>query len=421
MDLDVAALRDATPGCAQRVHLNNAGAALCSRATLDTVIDHIELEGRIGGYEAAALRAPQLDATRRAVAALLGASVDEVALTGSDTASWTKAFWGLVMTGGLRTRRRIVVDRSVYNSHHLAVLQAVRHLGVTVDVVAPGDDGPIDLVALSSMLGPDVGLVTITHVPTHSGVVAPVREVGELARAAGVPYFLDACQSVGQLAVDVGEIGCDVATLTGRKWLRGPRGTGALFVREGFLDGLDPPGVDASSAQWSPHGDEYVLADDATRFEEFETSVAARLGLGTAVDELLALGIEQVQSRIATLAEHLRSSIDAAPALHGEDPVGERCGIVTFSVAGRDADEVAAQLSSSGINVSVSRAANSRLDFDARGLDTVVRAAPHVYNTVDELERLVDALGSGSGRDRPGPTGIRPGRAHAAGVMRPGT
>ena len=403
VELDVGALREATPGCAERVHLNNAGAALCSRATLDAVIDHVELEGRLGGYEAATQQTPQLDATRRAMAEVLGASVGEVALTGSDTAAWTKAFWGFVVAGGLRTRRRVVVDRAVYNSHHLAVLQAVRHLGVAVDVVAPGPSGPIDLQALSSMLGPDVGLLTVTHVPTHSGVVAPVLEVGDLARRAGVPFFLDACQSVGQLPVDVREIGCDVATLTGRKWLRGPRGTGALFVREGFLDRLDPPGIDASSAQWSPHGDEYTLAEDATRFEEFETSVAARLGLGIALDELLALGIDRVQARIAVLAAHLRSSIEAAPDLHGQDPAGERCGIVTFSVAGRDADEVAAHLSSSGINVSVSRAANSRLDFDARGLDTVVRAAPHVYNTIDELDLLVDALGSG-GHARPATT-----------------
>ncbi|MFN7149519.1 MAG: aminotransferase class V-fold PLP-dependent enzyme, partial [Microthrixaceae bacterium] len=382
-------------GCAELVHLNNAGAALCSSATIDTVVAHLELEGRIGGYEAAAVRAPQLDATRRALAELLGASIEEVALTGNDTASWTKAFWGFVMTGGLRTQRRIVVDRAVYNSHHLAVLQAVRHLGLTVDVVAPGDDGPIDLVALSSMLGPDVGLLTVTHVPTHAGVVAPVHEVGELARAAGVPFFLDACQSVGQLRVDVAEIGCDVATLTGRKWLRGPRGTGALFVRADFLDRLDPPGVDASSAQWSVHGDDYTLAADATRFEEFETAVAARLGLGNAVQELLALGIEAVHARIGELADHLRSLIEATPDLHGEDPVGPRSGIVTFSVAGRAADDVAEQVSAAGINVSVSRAANSRLDFDARGLDTLVRAAPHIYNTTDELERLVDALGSG--------------------------
>lgn len=190
---------------------------------------------------------------------------------------------------------------------------------------------------------------------------------------------------------------CHVARLamSGRKWLRGPRGTGALVVSADFLDRLDPPGIDASSAHWSVGGDDYTLADDATRFEEFETAVAARLGLGTAVHELLTLGIDRVESRIGELADHLRSLIEAAPDLHGEDPVGPRSGIVTFSVTGREADDVAQQLSASEINVSVSRAANSRLDFDARGLDTVVRAAPHVYNTTDELEALVDALDGG--------------------------
>jgi selenocysteine lyase/cysteine desulfurase len=391
--LDVAALRRQTPGCAHRVHLNNAGAALPSRATVDAVVAHLELEARIGGYEAAAERTGDLQACRSSMAGLLGAEPREIALTSSDTAAWTKAFWGFALAGGLRQGRRIVVDRAVYNSHHLAVLQAARHLGIEVEVIGPGADGSvIDLVALEAAMGPSVALVTVTHVPTHSGAIAPVHEVGELARRAGVPYFLDACQSVGQLPVDVGAIGCDVATMTGRKWLRAPRGTGALFVRTDFLERLDPPGIDASSAAWSPRGDDYTLAEDASRFEEFEVGVAARLGLGVALAELASLGIEAVQARIVSLAQHLRDLIDARPGLHGEDPGGPRSGIVTFRVDGRRADDVAAELAREGINVSVSRAENSRLDFDARGLDTVVRAAPHVYNTADELDRLVATL-----------------------------
>lgn len=391
--LDVEALRQQTPGCAHRIHLNNAGAALPTRATVDAVVAHLELEARIGGYEAAAERTDDLHACRRSMARLLGAAPAEIALTTSDTAAWTKAFWGFVLAGGLEQRRRIVVDRAVYNSHHLAVLQAARHLGIEVEVIGPGADGSvIDLAALDAALGPSVALVTVTHVPTHSGAVAPVHEVGELARRAKVPYFVDACQSVGQLPVDVGAIGCDVATMTGRKWLRAPRGTGALFVRADFLGRIDPPGIDASSASWSPRGDDYTLADDAARLEEFEVGVAARLGLGVALAELGSLGIDAVQARIAALAQHLRVLIDAEPGLHGEDPDGPRSGIVTFRVDGRRADDVAAELAREGINVSVSRAENSRLDFDARGLDTVVRAAPHVYNTTDELDRLVAAL-----------------------------
>lgn len=391
--LDVDTLRAATPGVEHRVHLNNAGAALPTRATLDTVVDHLRLEADTGGYEAAAARAQELERCHVSVARLLGVDPSEVALTTSDTAAWTKAFWGFVLGGGLDVKRRVVVDRAVYNSHHLAVLQAVRHLDIEVEVVGPAADGTaIDLHTLARLLDGTVGLVSATHVPTHSGAIAPVAEVGELARRAGVPFFLDACQSVGQLAVDLPTIGCDVATITGRKWLRAPRGTGVLVVRSDVVDRFDPPGIDSTSANWSEHGDAYTLAPDARRFEEFEVPVAARLGLGTAVDELLDLGVDAVQARIDELAEHLRTRLDATPGLRCTDPGPHQSGIVTFGVEGRAADDVAAQLALEGINVSVSRAANSRLDFDARGLDTVVRASPHVYNTTSELDRLVEVV-----------------------------
>lgn len=391
-DAQVAALRAATPGCTHRIHLNNAGAALPTQRTVDTVVDHLTLEASIGGYEAAADAAERLEQVRSSAARLLGTSSDEVAVTASDTTAWTKAFWGFVLGGGLARRRRIVVDRAVYNSHHLAVLQAVRHLGVEVEVVGPGPDGPVDLAALDALLGPSVGLVTVTHVPTHSGAVAPVREVGALARRAGVPFFLDACQSVGQLPVDLAEIGCDVATMTGRKWLRGPRGTGLLVTRSDFLDRLDPPGIDATSAAWSPDGNDYRLADGARRFEEFEGSVASRLGLGRAIDDLLELGVDRVHARIGELAARLRTMIDRAPGLHSTDEGSELSGIVTFSVEGCDADRVADAAAAAGINVSVSRAENSRIEFDRRGLDAVVRASPHAYNTTDELDRLVEVV-----------------------------
>lgn len=392
MNLDVDALRAATPGCAQRVHLNNAGAALMSQRTLDVVVAHLRREADIGGYEAADEVSGRLDATRAAAAELIGARPDEVALTGSDTDAWTKAFWGFVLAGGFDRHRRVVVDLGVYNSHHLAILQAASRWALEVVVLPAGTDGPIDLGALERALEDTPGLLTITHVPTHSGTVAPAASIGRLASAAGVPYFLDACQSAGQLQLDVTEVGCQVATMTGRKWLRAPRGTGVLYVQRDALDRFDPPGIDASSAAWSVEGDDYQLAPGAARFEEFECSIAARLGLGNAIEELLALGPARVEQRIAQLAAHLRSRLVERAGVRCTDMGDELSGIVTFVVDGTSADDVAARVGRAGINVSVSRAENSRVEFSARGLDTVVRASPHVYNTVDELDRLVDAL-----------------------------
>ncbi len=389
--LEVDTLRADTPGVAHCVHLNNAGAALPTRRTLDTVVGHLHLEAEIGGYEAAALRSNELDAVRSSIASLLGGRRDEVAVTTGDTAAWAKAFWGFVHGGGIRRGDTVVVDRVVYNSHHFAVLQAARQLELSVEVVGALSDGSLDLTALERALEHSPALLTLTHVPTHSGVVAPVAEAGRRANDAGVPFFLDACQSVGQLPVDVGQIGCDVLTATGRKWLRGPRGTGFLWVRRELVDVFDPPGIDTASAEWIEH-DRVELLGDARRFEEFEQPHAAVLGLGAAVDQLLEVGIDAVAARIADVASHLREALDTTPRVRTTDGDRSTSGIVTFVHDDLRPDEVADRARAEGINVGVSSAPMALLDLPERGLDEVVRVSPHVYSTTAELDRFVALL-----------------------------
>lgn len=389
--LDIEALRAATPGVQQRVHLNNAGAALPTTRTLDAVIDHLRLEAHVGGYEAADVRHAALRAVRGSIARLIGGAPTEVAVTSGDTAAWAKAFWGFVHGGGLAAGDRVVLDHVVYNSHHFALLQAARQLALDLEVIGAGPEGTLDLDDLERALRAPTALLTLTHVPTHSGVVAPVIEAGALASAAGVPYFLDACQSVGQLRVDVGEIGCDVLTATGRKWLRGPRGTGFLWVRGERIGQFDPPGIDTSSAEWI-RPERVELHPDARRFEEFEQPHAAVLGLGAAVDQLLELGVGAVSARIAELATQLRRQLDTVPGVRTTDGDGPTSGIVTFVHDSMGADQVVGRAASVGINVGASRAPMAMLDLPARGLDEVVRVSPHVYSTPDELERFVDLL-----------------------------
>ena len=390
--LDVDALRAATPGCTRVAHLNNAGAGLMSRATLDAVTDHLRLEAAVGGYEAADARAEALAATRANAAALLGAEPDEIAITSGDTASFAKAFWGFVLGGGLRGpgAGRILVDRLAYSSHYFAVVQAAARHDVTIEVIPSRADGSLDVAALRSRLDERVRLVSATHVATHRGLVNPAAAVGAACREAGVPYFLDACQSVGQLPVDVGAIGCDVLTATGRKWLRGPRGTGLLWVRRGLIERLDPPGIDGFAAAWTPGG--YALNADASRFEEFERPIAAEIGLGVAIGETLALGIDAIAARIDALAESLRARLTTAPGVDVHDGGERRSGIVTFAHARVPAPRVREAAGAAGINVSVAAATSARLDMDDRGIEAVVRASPHAYNTEDELDRFLAVL-----------------------------
>jgi cysteine desulfurase/selenocysteine lyase len=392
--IDVGAERAATPGCATVAHLNNAGAALPTAATVDAVVGHLRFESERGGYEAAAAVADRLSALRSSAAHLLGAGPDEVVVTGSDTQAWTKALWGFALGGCIRQGDRMLADRIAYDTHYLGLLQVCELTGATIEVVPSTADGTLDLDGLAGALGSGpVALAALTHVGTHRGLVNPVEEVGELCYRAGVPFFLDACQSVGQMAVDVGRIRCDVATVTGRKWLRGPRGTGLLFVRTGFAERLRPPGIGWNSALWDD-ADHYRLRPGADRFLEFEVPVAAHLGLAVAIDHVLDLGIEAIASRVQGLGEGLRRGLGEIGGVTVRDGGTRRSGIVTFTVEGVPPESVSASATAAGINLSVSGAAWARLDMAAPSPTAVVRASPHYYNTEEELARLIDVVQS---------------------------
>jgi cysteine desulfurase/selenocysteine lyase len=390
--LDVTAERATTPGCATVVHLNNAGAALPTTATLDTVVTHLRLEAEIGGYEAEAAVWDEVTAVRTSAATLLGASFDDVAITGSDTEGFTKALWGLHLGGGLERGRRILVDRIAYDSHYMGLLQVSDLAGTTIEAVSSMADGTLDLDALAAALaGGDVALANLTHVGTHRGLVNPVAEASRLCRQSGAVTFVDACQSVGQLPVDVGTIGCDVLTGTGRKWLRGPRGTGFIYVRAGFAPSLRPVGIDGRSAAWDEIN-HYRLEDGAQRFIPFETPVAVRLGLGTAIDHVLDLGIAAIADRVGAVAEELRTRLAGIGGVTVHDGGRLRCGIVTFTVDGHSPTAIAATARAAGINVSVTNQPATRLDLGGDRPVGVVRASPHYYNTIEELDRLAEAV-----------------------------
>lgn len=386
--IDVAKARDVTPGVGNVAHFNNAGASLPSQGVLSAVVDHLRLEADIGGYEAAARAADRLAAVYDSAARLLNCSADEIALVDSATRAWDLAFYAIPWRRG----DRILTSKAEYASNFIAYLQVAERHGVRVDVVPNDGLGQISVHALREMADERVRLISLTHVPTNGGLVNPAAEVGKVAAEAGALYLLDACQSVGQLPVDVERIGCDLLSTTGRKYLRAPRGTGLLYVRRAALDRLDPPFLDLYAARWVAPG-HYEVQPGARRFESWEYGVAARLGLGTALDEALAWGLDDIRDRVYALADHLRERLADLPGCQVRDQGAERCGIVTFTMDGRPAEEIRARLTARSINVSVSRAPSTLLDMTDRGLGELVRASVHYYNTEEEVAGLCAALG----------------------------
>ncbi|MFJ9248470.1 N-methyl-L-tryptophan oxidase [Streptomyces sp. NPDC101776] len=403
--LNVAAERARTPGSFTGHHFNAAGAALLANGTVEAVIDHLRAESLSGGYEAAKHAAPALEAVYARTAELLGARLEEVALVESATAGWQRAVSAL----RLRPGDRVLAARSSYVSSALHLLSVERDHGVRVELLPNGPDGAVDLEALETALraGP-AALVTAAHVPTSSGLVEPASSIGALARAHGVPFLLDATQSLGQLPVDMAAIGCDLLIGTGRKFLRGPRGTGLLAVRRPLLDRLAPEAPDVRGAVWTAERT-WELVPDAKRFELWEAAHALRLGLGAALTDLGTLGVDTVSHHLTALAAALRERLSALAGVYITDPPAAGGAIVTFVVDGLDASEVQRQLTYRRVHLIAVPAGHGRWDMDHRGLTKVVRASVHVYNDQDDLDALVEAVreivclqgrGTGSGAGR---------------------
>jgi len=385
--IDLERVRADTPGVEHVVHLNNAGSALPPRQVVDAVVEHLQREAEIGGYEAAAERKDRWEHTYDALALLLGADRDEIAVVENATRAWDMAFYAFAFQPG----DRILTGRAEYASNWIALKHVTDRTGASIEVVPDDESGQIDVAALERLLDERVKLVSLVHVPTQSGLVNPAAAVGRVTRAAGVPLLLDACQSIGQLPVDVNEIGCDILSGTGRKFLRGPRGTGFLYVRRELIERLDPPLLDMHAAEWQPDGS-YRIRADARRFENWETYYAGKVGLGVAVDYALAIGIEDGWERIQALASRLRAELAELPGVTVLDRGAVLGATVTFTVADLPAAEVQRRLAAERINVSVMDAASARLDFDPRGLEEAVRSSVHYYNSDEEIDVLVDAV-----------------------------
>ncbi len=386
MNIDFSQARAETPGCENVLHFNNAGSSLMPQSVLDSMVAYLRLEAMIGGYEAAG-KTTALETVYDRIAELLNCQRDEVALIENATRAWDMAFYSIPFRPG----DRILTDYAAYASSYIAFLQVQRRFGVEITAVSNDHHGQISIEALRQQMDDRVKLIAITHQPTNGGLVNPAAEVGKVAREAGVLYLLDACQTVGQMPLDVDAVGCDMLSATGRKFLRGPRGTGFLYVRQAVLEQLEPPFLDLHAAKWTAR-DAYELLPNARRFENWERNFAGIVGLETAVSYALHWGLDNIWQRTHTLAAQLRQQLNAIPGVATHDLGAVKGGIVTFTVDDMAAEDIKRILAAQKINVTTSTVFSTRLDMEARHLPTLVRASVHYYNSEDEVARFCSAI-----------------------------
>ena len=380
-------IREDTPGVNEVIHFNNCGSALPPTPVLETVINHLKREASIGGYEAADEAQERLNAVYDSTAKLIGSEPDEIAVIENATRAWDMAVYGYKFSPG----DRVLLCRAEYVSNVIALLQLKERHQIEIIVIDDDEYGQIDLVHLEQELAKGAEMVTLTHTPTSGGLINPAESVGTLCNAYNTFFVLDACQSIGQIPINVKEIGCQVLSATSRKYLRGPRGVGFLYVEESALDQIEPPFLDLRAATWTSDMG-YEIVDGAKRFENWETNFAGKLGLGAAIDYALDLTVEKTSIRLKALAEILRSKLASLNQLSIHDQGQDKGGIVTFSIEGLDSEVVSQKLRAQKINTSTTAPGAARFDLDHRGIPTVVRASTHYYNSEEEIDCFVSAV-----------------------------
>jgi cysteine desulfurase / selenocysteine lyase len=371
----------------QKIHFNNAGSSLPPDEVVSTVVNYLVEEAAAGGYETEAKYKEQLENVYVSIARLINAKKEEIALVENASAAWSLAFKGLSFQKG----DVVITSEMEYVTNLLGLLEFQKTHGIEVKMVPNDEQGNFSLAALEAAIGPHTKLIAMTHIPSSAGSILPVADIGRIARKHDILYLLDACQSAGQTPIDVQEINCDFLAVTGRKYLRAPRGTGFLYVRKEVQDQLTPLMIDGfSTREVTLNG--YALREDARRFELYEKSRALTLGLGKAVDYALAIGMDTIWHRIQELAVLMRSKLSIIDGITVHDRGDQLCGIVTFLVDAVDSALVKKELAAQNINVSVGPAHSTLYYMSRHNLDKILRASVHYYNTEEEIGIFCDAL-----------------------------
>jgi selenocysteine lyase/cysteine desulfurase len=386
---EIQQFRAETSGSSKKTHFNNAGSSLPTDKVVDTIINYLKEEAAAGGYETDDKYKPQLENTYALIARLINAQPEEIAVVENASVAWDIAFYGI----GLKQGDVVLTSEFEYVTNLIGLLNLQKTAGIEVKVIPNDAHGRFSLDALKSAISPQTKLIAVTHIPSTAGGILPVVEIGKIAREHNILYLVDACQSVGQVPIDVNEMGCDMLAVTGRKYLRAPRGTGFLYVRSAIQNQVNPIFMDGFSTR-SVTRDDYKLRNDARRYELYESSRALKLGLGEAVSQILHIGIDRIWLRIQHLADTMRSRLQEIDGITVHDIGDQKCGIVTFSVRGMDSALVKTKLAEKHISVSVGLAKSTLFYMEKQQLTSIVRASVHYYNTEEEIKTMTDTLTS---------------------------
>lgn len=371
-----------------KLFFNNAGSSLMPNIVVDSMIDYLQQEEQFGGYEVANKNAELLENFYTETAKLINCKPSNIAFMTSATEAFSKALSSIIFKEG----DTVITTVDDYISNQITFISLQKRLNVKIIRIKKLKNNELDLEDLENLIKQNhPKLVAVTHIPTNSGLVQDIEAVGKICRQYDILYLADCCQSVGQMVVDVEKIGCDFLTATGRKFMRGPRGSGFLYVSDRVLEqDYAPILLDMRGAHWSEYNN-YELFKTAKRFEHWEVSYAAVLGMMEAVKYANIIGLNNIENYNKKLAETLRKNLENG-GFKVLDIGKNLSSIVTFCGPDNDLDNIQKVLKENNVFFSVSYKNSALIDFTDKKVDGAVRLSPHYFNTLEEIEKVSDIL-----------------------------
>lgn len=371
-----------------KLFFNNAGSSLMPNIVVDSMLDYLKQEEQFGGYEVANKNAELLENFYTETAKLINCKPSNIAFMTSATEAFSKALSSIIFKEG----DTIITTVDDYISNQITFISLQKRLNVKIIRIKKLEDNELDLENLENLIKEHhPKLVTVTHIPTNSGLIQDIEAVGKICRQYDILYLADCCQSLGQMVVDVEKIGCDFLTATGRKFMRGPRGSGFLYVSDKVLEkDYAPILLDMRGAHWSEY-DNYELFKTAKRFEHWEVSYAAVLGMMEAVKYANNVGLNNIENYNRKLTETFRINLKNS-GFKVLDIGINLSSIVTFCGPDNDLENIQKVLRENNIFFSASYKHSALIDFTDKKVDGAVRLSPHYFNTLEEIEKVSDIL-----------------------------
>ncbi len=390
MSIDIDQIRKDTPHCTDKLFFNSAGSSLMPTVVVEKVKEYLEEERQLGGYKVKDLRNEEIEDFYNQVSTLINCEPHNIAFAHDATDAYAKALSSIDFKAG----DKIITSNDDYISNQINFLSLQKRYGIEILRGNNLENGDLDLDHFEKLIQEsNPKLVAITHIPTNSGLIQDVEAIGEMCEEYDRLYLVDACQSVGQIPVDVRKIKCDFLSTTGRKYLRGPRGTGFLFVSDKLLQaGHAPLFIDMRGANWTDK-DSYEARGDAKRFETWESPYALIIGLKEAIKYANAIEIKAIDEYNKKIVGDLKRLLSSLTGVNQFDKGSTTCSLVTFTKEGKSLQEIEDWLTNHKIFYSISDIGSARIDFAKKGVDWAIRLSPHYFNTSEEIERVTEIIG----------------------------